>query len=272
MVEIYVLMGQDQTVRYVGQSRRAAIRFSWHVQAARRGERGYLYNWLRKALADGGVSYAVVERCLEEYADERECLWIRSYRALGINLVNRTDGGGGTRGWHHDWATRRRIGAASAGKIVTEETRRRISLAKRGVRLSSDHKQKIGAAMRGREVTDEARAAISNRMRGNKNCAGLKRSAEDIANKKLAAARGEKHPSAKLTNAQAQQVRTMFSAGVRQADIARHLGVDTVTVHRVVRGKTYNYSGVVQRLGQRPLEPRTQVRFLPPEPFLTEDT
>jgi hypothetical protein len=52
--------------------------------------------------------------------------------------------------------------------------------------------------------------------------------------------RGEKHPSAKLTNEQAQEMRRLFSEGITKSMLARKYGVANNTVHYVITGKSYS--------------------------------
>jgi hypothetical protein len=51
---------------------------------------------------------------------------------------------------------------------------------------------------------------------------------------------GQHHANAKLTNVQAEQVRSMYQPGVtRQVDIAKMFGVSQVAISKILRRETY---------------------------------
>lgn len=50
--------------------------------------------------------------------------------------------------------------------------------------------------------------------------------------------RGERNPNTKLTDAQREEIRDLYTAGARQVDIAAQYGVEQTTVSRYVRGLT----------------------------------
>lgn len=50
---------------------------------------------------------------------------------------------------------------------------------------------------------------------------------------------GERHPGAKLTEADAASIRAAFMAGEKQRDIAARFGVHQATVHRICAGKSF---------------------------------
>jgi hypothetical protein len=53
-------------------------------------------------------------------------------------------------------------------------------------------------------------------------------------------ARGDLHPGAKLTNAQAEEIRQTYAAGgVTQSFLGEYYGVDRTTIRNVVVGRTY---------------------------------
>lgn len=245
-IQIYELLDPDTLVpRYVGQSRNAKKRFSWHLSAAKRNEKGRVYNWIRLLQRRGAKPVLrVLEYCSQDAADANEEAWVSTRRLEGCDLTNCTDGGGGIRGWRHSEAAKAKIGAVHRGKIVSKETRLKASLAKVGVLLSEDTKSAISVAQVKRHadypVTLEQRQAISERMRGNRHPLGVKRSAETKAKMSIAHS-GSKSPTASFTESQVLEVRRLFSAGVSQAELARRYGVSTIAMHRMLRRKTYKH-------------------------------
>lgn len=59
--------------------------------------------------------------------------------------------------------------------------------------------------------------------------------------------KGERHPMAKLTAAQAADVRRRYAAGEKQRDIGRAFGIHQAQVHRICAGKTWQHVGGVPR-------------------------
>jgi DNA-binding MarR family transcriptional regulator len=53
--------------------------------------------------------------------------------------------------------------------------------------------------------------------------------------------RGERHGKSKLTEHQVLSIRSMYTAGYRQADIARHYGVTQANIGEIIKGKTWQH-------------------------------
>lgn len=241
LVEIYVLSEPSGIPRYVGQSRDAKKRLSWHLSAAKRGQKGRVYNWIR-SLQGGGlrVVLTVVEVCEEPLANVAEVRWVKQYLERGWDLTNLTEGGSGTRGWAHSPEAKSKIGQAHKSKVVSPETRALLSANRVGKKASLETRQKISNFIKNRPVTDETRRKCSLSKMGNKHPLGVKRSLETRAKMRLIQS-GGKSTKAALTDDQAERVRELFKSGEKQADLARRFKVSTVVIHRVVRRKTYRY-------------------------------
>jgi hypothetical protein len=123
-----------------------------------------------------GYSVHIVRSDLTwELACKMEKYYIKTYRSIGVNLANMTDGGDGSFGRTLSEETREKI--SKAIKNRSPETRRKIS-------------EKISQANKNR--SPEIRRKISESLRGNKNTLGYKPSLE--TRKKLSqAGKGRKH-------------------------------------------------------------------------------
>lgn len=170
VVYIYRLLDplQENAVRYIGQSARPERRLTEHISRANCGDRGYLYNWLRKVLAAGAQPILeIVEEATVETFAERERHWIADYRSQGCRLVNRTDGGEGVLGLQHSEEVRQKIAEARRGKGQwSPERRRRFTEQMSGEKnpwfghqYTDEEKARISAALTGRPSPKKGIAA-----------------------------------------------------------------------------------------------------------------
>ncbi|YP_009966833.1 homing endonuclease [Salmonella phage Se-J] len=86
---IYLLRVNGQP--YVGQTRKSfQQRLSEHLSEARRGNKTYLYNAIRK-YGEESVTYEILEECPVEYLNDREIFYIDSLEAHfskgGLNIL-----------------------------------------------------------------------------------------------------------------------------------------------------------------------------------------
>lgn len=110
-----------------GQKRRA-----WNFFTPGSRNRWHIF-LLRKLHPNGLVEVRFVEKDLDENrAFELERERIAYWRALGIRLVNLTDGGEG-----------------ASGVKMSEETRRKLSVSNKGRKISPEHRAILSAALKG---------------------------------------------------------------------------------------------------------------------------
>jgi hypothetical protein len=241
-VTIYELVDpRSNLCRYVGQTCKTNKRLWEHENAAKRGHKGRVYNWIRSLQAAGvHPEIRALETCDGADADACEARWIQRRHLEGVDLTNCTLGGPGLRGWSHSPETKTKIGAAHRGKIVSRETRARVSATKRasGWRPSEEHRAALLRAAKTRPRTLQERQAASERMRGNTRGAHP-HTPESIVNSIRGARHGEEAPRAAVTNQQAKEIRQCVANGERQCDIAKRLGVGRPVVCNIIKGKTY---------------------------------
>lgn len=158
-------------VFYVGKGKgKRALQF-------KRGHNQH-YNGVVARLADVGLAVTVVmvaTDLTEDYAFRLERERIAYWRALGVGLSNRTDGGEGTAG--HVSPLK---GKPPSPSVV--ERLRALAAAQKGKPLSPEHLAKLSAAQVGRKHTPEVRAKIaeSNRRRPQSAETGARISASNI--------------------------------------------------------------------------------------------
>jgi len=83
--------------------------------------------------------------------EEEETRYIRAARALGMDLVNATDGGEGGIGTKHSLESREKISKAKKGKPLSEEHKKNLSLARSGRIITRETKNKLCEAMKTRK-------------------------------------------------------------------------------------------------------------------------
>ena len=84
-------------------------------------------------------------------AIEHEKVLIASFRSMGVELANVTDGGEGTAGRRLSEDAKRRISVANTGKVPSDKQRLASSLRWKGVPKSAEHVAKMSAANLGKK-------------------------------------------------------------------------------------------------------------------------
>lgn len=125
-VYIYALCEPGtRSVRYIGMSKDPARRLREHISNARRGLDSPLGEWLR-SLSDKPNMVTLCETC-EAFWQDDEKTYIRAARALGMPLLNSTDGGEGTLNLSPKALAKR--SAAQRGRKRSKETRAKLRAA-----------------------------------------------------------------------------------------------------------------------------------------------
>jgi len=204
MTKIYVLTEPDGEIRYVGKTIRPLyIRFNQHLASARRGEKGYVFNWIQSVLSAGYLPAISLIGEVAGNGSNEERAWIAYGRAEGWRLVNATDGGEGTLGWVPtketrlnmskacetrppvSRKTRLKIGLIHKGQTAWNKgikpslvTRQKMSKAHEGKRLSVEHRKRQSEGKIGHIVSEDTRAKLRQANKGKKNAKGCHRSEE----------------------------------------------------------------------------------------------
>jgi group I intron endonuclease len=179
------LKTSDQ-IRYVGQARNIKKRFGQHVLSTRNGSSLPVHNWIRKYGGENIESVVLVSAPISDL-NQLEIFWINKLRLEGKDLLNLTDGGGGSRGRMHSleqrktWSEQRK-GSISGeknpnwgkfgpkhhayGKRLSEETKKKLSDSKKGEKnhnygktLSDETKKKMSLVRKGRPQPTSAKSA-----------------------------------------------------------------------------------------------------------------
>lgn len=180
---VYALIDpESREVRYVGETvRKAAIRMSQHLRAAKEKTTPPVNAWMRGLVERGGLPEMLE---LEEYADRQamhdgECYWITQFKAMGARLLNVAEGGSSRKGYRHSAETRERWSrerrgekAGNYGKRRTHEQKAMFAEITRqrwkerphpmlGKPRPPETVEKMRAARAGRPITAEHRAALA---------------------------------------------------------------------------------------------------------------
>lgn len=174
-------------VRYIGKTDNLKKRFSEHIKGSAK-KKTYLGNWLKSLSGEKPILAVLHEVSEGESWAEEERRYISCARALGMDLVNLTDGGDGTPGWvptpenrasmseamRRTWTPERR--ATVIGVPLSPERRASISAALKGVPVgpfSPEHCAAMSAASKGVSKS----AAHRENMKGSKSpehCAAMR--------------------------------------------------------------------------------------------------
>lgn len=133
-------------IRYLGKSDHPFNRYRGHLCDR---EKSHKTNWISSLKAKGLAPFMDL---LDEVPDSQWQFWereyIRVFRAIGINLVNGTDGGDGHSNPSPE--SRESCRRKQLGKPKSPETRARMRAARKGRKLTLEHRANIRAAQSGK--------------------------------------------------------------------------------------------------------------------------
>ena len=174
MISIYGLIDpRSNEVRYIGKSANPTERLATHVREARQGHVLHSRRWIDGLLKSGmRPDLWVIDRAsTHSDANELERFWIASFRLMGANLTNRTDGGDGqSPGYRPSAEVVEKIASKRRGSKASPETRERMRTAfntpeMRALRSqntkrlanSPEWREKIGRGNRGKRLSEETK-------------------------------------------------------------------------------------------------------------------
>lgn len=161
---IYALHHDASDRVYVGMSSRGLARSAEHRKAS------YRRKWPHLAVSRWANKYpdfqvAVLEECSDiEALRAAECFYIAAFRALGMRLLNLTDGGEGVIGYVKSREVIARAAAKVRGRKMSPEQRARMSAGH-----STPEQRALRAAANRRRVwsaESRAKASIASKKRG----------------------------------------------------------------------------------------------------------
>lgn len=165
---VYCLTNRVTGKCYVGQTRSTlAVRMAQHRCNSCRGTGSLLHKSMRKhGLAAFDVT--VLQTCDDQAElDRTEEWWIKRLGSVQPGGYNIKLGGNYS---EMPESTRRKIGDANRGRVVSTETRQKLSLLSKGVKrtFTPEHRAALSLVARQRVVTPETRAAMSATRKGRK--------------------------------------------------------------------------------------------------------
>ena len=114
--KIYTLNASDGEIRYVGKTvQTLEHRLQAHLYDAKYGVKDHRCNWIRSLLKKNELPTIHLLTEVEGDGCKEEIEKIAYFRAKGTRLVNSTDGGEGTVGWHHPKEVKEKISEAQKG-------------------------------------------------------------------------------------------------------------------------------------------------------------
>lgn len=169
-VTVYALKStRDGEIRYVGQTvQKTKTRLAQHKCDAVKRHITPVHKWIVREIDDG---FVIDIFTLESGAQlhTSEISWIAKFRSQGARLLNLTDGGEGTIGWHGnkgnkrpDLAERNCEGKGKPGRASTPEINAKISAALKGRKAPwASERNRSMKGKPGHKHTPESRAKIA---------------------------------------------------------------------------------------------------------------
>ena len=239
---IYSLTNQRNGKRYIGRTIHFQKRKTEHFCALRHGN--HPNNHLQRAWDRGDrFNFEIVEQCPPEKCNEREIYWIAKFDTMRTGY-NQCAGGAATLGRVCSEETRRKISEKNAGRKCSQEAikRRTESLkahiendpdfAERRRRLLSERWKGKPSWNAGVPCPEWMKELLREKLKG--------RAISEWHKEKLRTLySGENSLSAKLKESDVVAIRYRFLRGERQADIAKEYPVTPQTIHDICRGRRW---------------------------------
>lgn len=189
---------------YIGGSARVEMRWRQHRNALRRGDhKNEPLQSAWREMGETAFSFVLLESVSEtESLDAREQFWIDRMTPHGV--FNRAPRAGTNRGVVHTSATKAKLAAGQARRFRDPAEREKLSSARN--RFFSD---------------PAARKRFSELMTG--------------------VHRGDKNPSARLSEQDVMAIRTRVASGETQTAVAKEFAVTTANVNRIVMRHTWKH-------------------------------
>lgn len=201
---VYVIRDKDGKC-YVGQAEKPFRRWSAHVKNAYRGGTTRIQVAIREQGLLAFTFQVVSEHQTIDEAYRAEVEAIKTYDSYGESGYNDTLGGEGIVGFKPSKESRLKMSQARIGKVNSPETRKKISIANKGKQYSEETKRKLSESNRGKHDH-----------------------------------RGERHPSATLSDEQAIEIRKLWhSCTVTRDELCRRYGIHRWVLNTLLNGDTY---------------------------------
>jgi group I intron endonuclease len=146
---------------YIGQSKNIDNRWRRHKSNANKGEKGYVYDAIRKYGWNKIKKYIIEKLPPTADLNEREKYWIKEFKSRWEeNGYNLTDGGDGAQNLSESSVKKRsdKLKGRSSwnkGKSMPAETRKKISQSHKGKPRSEETRKKLSKMMKERQISDE---------------------------------------------------------------------------------------------------------------------
>jgi hypothetical protein len=170
LYKIYALLEPNtELVRYVGLTKKSLKeRLRKHLNEKLRGKKAtYKYNWIQ-SLKEKGLKPEIIlleDNLNLEEANEKEIVYIKTFKSFGAKLVNISIGGNcGASGYKHSEELKEYFRELNKGRFVSQETRDKLSKSlkgktswNKGIPMSENAKLKLSKAKTGKSSIKKGR-------------------------------------------------------------------------------------------------------------------
>ena len=190
--KIYSLQDENGRIRYIGKTiKTLKDRLTSHLYESRLKLHNRRCNWIHSVMSRGKWPSIFLIGEVEGDGCKEEIAWIKYFRDDGVDLVNATDGGEGSLGYHHSKETREKMSIALAKLSLTEARKKQLRFARskspghtgfkhseearmkmsrllsgrpcwwKGKVLSQKHRKKISESRKGQRISTETKKKMS---------------------------------------------------------------------------------------------------------------
>jgi len=144
---IYAIVNKTNNKKYIGSSNDIYKRFITHKSCFKYKKENKYFQFSWEKYGEENFDLILVEECRQKDLLNKEKYWIEFYKAcdtnFGYNVNPLPEKPPSWQGKKHSEETKKKIGEANKGRIVTQQQKEKTSKVHRGKKISEEHKEKL---------------------------------------------------------------------------------------------------------------------------------